>query len=55
MAVAVLLESENGEMDNSAVVNATSEMANNPIGYEVIFPISGLLAIAYFVLRQRDD
>ena len=38
----------------SATTIITEEVAKKPPGFECVFAISGLLAVAYLVLRQRD-
>ena len=57
IAVAVILENENSETDNSSVLSVsedTGEEKQKPPGFEGVFAISGLLAVAYLVLRQRQ-
>ena len=36
------------------VSTITEEVARKPIGFEAIFAISGLLAVVYIVLRQKE-
>ena len=37
------------------VSDIVPEEKNNPPGFEAVFAIAGLLAIAYLVVRQRED
>ena len=56
--VIVMLENEDdAEADNlsvpSADTNAVDETVKDSSGYGVIFPIAGLFAVAYFILKQK--
>ena len=52
LSVAQLNETVNATAISTPIV--AEEMARKPIGLEAIFAISGLLAVAYIVLRQKE-